>query len=80
MLVTELHGRPVECTSGELNTFTAPDGQTCGEYMASFFKNNGPGYIVNNMTTNCQYCAYSIGDQFYEPLGYAFSHRWYVYS
>jgi ABC-type multidrug transport system permease subunit len=76
MVVTELHGEPVRCTSVEYNAFTAPAGQTCGEYMANFFAAGGPGYILDNSTSNCQYCAYSVGDQFYEPLGYTFEHRW----
>lgn len=76
MLVTELHGRKVQCTDGELNRFTAPSGQTCGEYMSNFFTSGGPGYIVDNSTSDCAYCAFSVGDQFYEPLGYDFSHRW----
>jgi ABC-type multidrug transport system permease subunit len=76
MVVTELHGREVQCTTKELNTFTAPAGQNCGDYMSSFFAAGGPGYIVDNTTNSCQYCAYSVGDQFYEPLGYTFGHRW----
>ncbi|EMC93966.1 hypothetical protein BAUCODRAFT_75202 [Baudoinia panamericana UAMH 10762] len=76
LVATELHGLPVVCTETELNHFTAPAGQTCGEYMASFFANGGPGYIVNNMTSDCAYCAYSVGDQFYEPLGISFDKRW----
>lgn len=75
-VVTELHGRPVECTPSQLNTFTPPDGQTCGQYMENFFSNGGAGYLVNNVTDVCQYCAYKVGDQFYEPLGYNFEHRW----
>jgi ATP-binding cassette subfamily G (WHITE) protein 2 (SNQ2) len=76
MLVTELHGREVVCKPSELNVFTAPDGVNCGSYMASYFANGGPGYLVNNNTQSCEYCAYSVGDQFYEPLGYDFGNRW----
>ncbi|KAJ9640005.1 ATP-binding cassette transporter snq2 [Coniosporium tulheliwenetii] len=76
MVVTELHELPVQCTPGELNSFTAPPGQDCGTYMADFFANGGPGYIVNNVTDACQYCAFAVGDQFYEPLGYSFGYRW----
>lgn len=81
MVVTELHDRPVKCTPQEFNTFTSPLGQNCGEYMADFFRGAagqlpGAGYLANNLTSNCEYCAYSIGDQFYEPLGYSFSNRW----
>ncbi|KAF1991282.1 ABC transporter [Aulographum hederae CBS 113979] len=76
MVVTELHERAVTCTAGELNRFTAPEGQDCGSYMADFFANGGPGYLTNNATSNCEYCAYSVGDEFYGPLGYSFDNRW----
>ncbi|KAL8949506.1 MAG: hypothetical protein Q9222_004383, partial [Ikaeria aurantiellina] len=58
MIVTELHDRPITCTPSELNTFPSPAGLTCGEYMSSFFENGGPGYIVDNATSLCEYCAY----------------------
>ncbi|KAK5248348.1 ATP-binding cassette transporter snq2, partial [Cryomyces antarcticus] len=78
MVVTELHGRQVQCAPNELNSFTAPPGQTCGTYMSAFFQGAmpGPGYITNNSTSDCSYCAYSVGDQFYEPLGFTFNNRW----
>jgi ABC-type multidrug transport system permease subunit len=76
MVVTELHGLPVECKSKELNSFSAPSGETCGSYMADFFENGGAGYIAKNATELCEYCAYKVGDQFYEPLGFTFGHRW----
>jgi ATP-binding cassette subfamily G (WHITE) protein 2 (SNQ2) len=76
MLVTELHDRPVVCRSLELNSFSAPAGQTCGQYMENFFQAGGPGYLVNNVTDQCQYCAYSVGDQFYVPLDLSFDNRW----
>ncbi|TVY83887.1 ABC transporter G family member [Lachnellula suecica] len=76
MVVTELHDRPVTCKESELNPFTAPAGQNCGEYMSNFFKAGGPGYIVNNATSACQYCAYKVGDQFYSGLGLNFDNRW----
>jgi ABC-type multidrug transport system permease subunit len=76
MVVTELHGRTVQCTPTELQHFTAPAGQTCGQYMDNFFSAGGPGYIVNNATSACEYCAYSVGDQFYTALGLNFDNRW----
>jgi len=76
LVSTELHDLAVVCKPIEFNRFTAPVGQTCGEYMADFFANGGPGYILNNATSNCEYCAYSVGDQFYEPLGISFAYRW----
>jgi ATP-binding cassette subfamily G (WHITE) protein 2 (SNQ2) len=76
MIVTELHDRKVVCTPVELNTFNAPEGQNCGDYMSDYFKSGGPGYILDNATDLCQYCAYKVGDQFFEPLGLSFSNRW----
>lgn len=76
MIVTELHDRKVECTPVELNSFNAPEGQDCGSYMSDFFANGGPGYLVDNATNVCQYCAYKVGDQFFEPLGLSYHNRW----
>ncbi|KAK4183582.1 putative ATP-binding transporter [Podospora australis] len=75
-VVTALHKMPVVCSEEELNVFTAPSGQNCGEYMADFFKRGGAGYLVSNTTSDCEYCAYKVGDQFYEPLGFMFENRW----
>lgn len=75
-VVTELQGRPVQCAPREFNAFTSPPGQTCGQYMSAFFAKGGPGYIANNATDMCEYCAYKVGDQFYEPLGFRFENRW----
>jgi ATP-binding cassette, subfamily G (WHITE), member 2, SNQ2 len=76
MVSTELHDRVVECKAVEFNAFSAPDGLTCGEYMADFFANGGPGYIRDNVTSACEYCAYRVGDEFYEPFGFSFEQRW----
>lgn len=76
MVVTELHDRKVVCSAGELQHFTSLPGQTCGEYMAPYFERGGLGYIVNNATNMCEYCAYKVGDQFYSGLGFEFSNRW----
>lgn len=76
MVTTELHGREVVCTAKELNSFPSPSGQDCGEYMRNFFGRGGAGYIVSNVSDACHYCAYKIGDQFYEPLQLHFGDRW----
>ncbi|EXJ60821.1 hypothetical protein A1O7_04974 [Cladophialophora yegresii CBS 114405] len=76
MVTTELHGLPVVCKSAELNSFPAPNGTDCGEYMRDFFDGGGPGYLVSNVSDVCRYCAYKIGDQFYEPLQLHFGDRW----
>ncbi|KAG2419095.1 hypothetical protein HFD88_002199 [Aspergillus terreus] len=50
----------VTCKPSELVHFTAPLGQTCGEYMASFLSEQ-PGYLVDNSTSDCSFCKYSTG-------------------
>jgi ABC-type multidrug transport system permease subunit len=76
MVVTELHGRNVTCSSTEYNRFSAPGNETCGEYMKPFFERGGAGYILDNATQACEYCAYKIGDQFYSTFNMNFDHRW----
>jgi ATP-binding cassette, subfamily G (WHITE), member 2, SNQ2 len=75
-ITTALHGLSVRCRSHELNNFMAPPGETCGSYMKSFFAAGGSGYLVNSDTNSCQYCAYSLGDQFYGAFEYTFNTRW----
>jgi ABC-type multidrug transport system permease subunit len=51
----------VECNPSEYLTFSAPDGQTCGEYMADFLAAQ-PGYLLDaNATATCSFCQYSTG-------------------
>ena len=76
MVVTELHDQPVVCKPFEYNTFPSPADQNCGEYMAPFFENGGAGYIANNVSDICEYCAFKVGDQFFEPLLISFDNRW----
>ncbi|KAF2826817.1 hypothetical protein CC86DRAFT_322519 [Ophiobolus disseminans] len=76
MVVTELHQRKVQCTAGEFQQFRAPQGQNCGDYMSDFFASGAPGYILDNATDVCRYCAFKVGDEFYQPLGYEFGNRW----
>ena len=76
MIVTELHGRQIRCEISEYATFNAPPGQTCGSYMADYFKHGALGYLADNATTMCQFCIYNIGDDFYTPLGLSYDNRW----
>lgn len=76
MVVTELHDLPVVCAQEELNKFVAPAGMSCGAYMAEYFSNGGIGYLVDNATSACEYCAYKVGDEFYGQLDLHFNDRW----
>jgi len=76
MVTTELHELPVVCRSGEYNTFPAPAGTDCGRYMSDFFRAGGAGYLADNASQVCEYCAYKVGDQFYGPLQLNYDDRW----
>jgi ABC-type multidrug transport system permease subunit len=44
--------------------------------MKPFFENGGNGYLVDEATQACKYCAYKVGDQFYAAFSMYFDHRW----
>ncbi|KAJ6601432.1 ABC-2 type transporter-domain-containing protein [Mycena vulgaris] len=76
MVSTELHGLKIQCKSDEFATFNPPSGQTCADWARDFVSLAG-GYLDNgNDTTACRYCTYSVGDEFYTPLGISYSKRW----
>lgn len=69
LAVNELGDLKVNCNDGDLLRFSAPPGQTCGEYTANFFSYGAPGYIANPNATSpemCGYCTFSSGPEFYE--------------
>ena len=76
MAVTEISGLRITCRPEELNRFTAPLGETCASYMSSFFSRGGTGYLINGTTSNCEFCAYSVGDEFLAEMGMDWSNRW----
>ncbi|KAH7157406.1 ABC-2 type transporter-domain-containing protein [Dactylonectria estremocensis] len=76
MVTTALHELPVVCKSSEYNRFTSPDGMNCGEYMEPFFERGGSGYLASNSTSNCEYCAFRVGDEFYAAFDLDFANRW----
>lgn len=76
MVVTELHDMPVKCAEREYNTFPIPSGDTCESYAGKFMS-MAPGYIRNlTATDSCEYCAYSVGDEFFTPLALSYDNRW----
>ncbi|OJJ48427.1 hypothetical protein ASPZODRAFT_24059 [Penicilliopsis zonata CBS 506.65] len=76
MVVTELYGRDVVCRESEYDTFTPPANETCGQYMSAFFADGGLGYLKDNASSTCEYCAYKDGQQFYAEFDMSFSDRW----
>ncbi|KAL5519548.1 SNQ2_1 [Sanghuangporus vaninii] len=76
MLSTELHGLVVTCKEDEFAVFNPPSGQTCQDWAGEFVDAFG-GYLTDqNATSNCQYCQYRVGDEYFVPLNIEFSNRW----
>lgn len=68
LLANELYNLKINCRPEEFNIFQPPTGQTCGEWGSAFVE-AGPGYINNlNATSDCQYCQFDYGQDYYEPL------------
>ncbi|KAJ1940772.1 ATP-binding cassette transporter snq2 [Linderina pennispora] len=77
IITNDLHGSAVRCRKSELYSFEPPTGKTCNEYAGSWVTASGVGYINNpNATSSCQYCPYRVGDDYYAPLQWSFTHRW----
>ncbi|GAA5965734.1 hypothetical protein JCM21900_006739 [Sporobolomyces salmonicolor] len=75
LVSNELHGLEIACKESEFSTFTPPSGQTCEQWAGPYISAVG-GYLNNpNDSTNCQYCTYAVGDQFYTPLDISFGDR-----
>ncbi|KAK3846546.1 MAG: ABC-2 type transporter-domain-containing protein [Linnemannia gamsii] len=78
LVTTQLHGLEVRCHPTEYSIFQPPSGQTCIEYARAFIERaTTTGYIANeNATADCQYCQYSMGQDFYRNLNMDNAHRW----
>ncbi|KAH9929730.1 ABC-transporter [Fomitopsis serialis] len=76
MLSVELHGLQIQCAAEEFVVFSPPSAQTCQQWAGDFVDYYG-GYLNNpNATSACQYCEYSVGDEFFTPLNILYSNRW----
>ncbi|KZO94469.1 ABC-transporter [Calocera viscosa TUFC12733] len=75
MISNELYNLPIVCRDSEYYVFQPPSGQTCFEWAGDFINEVG-GYLANNnATSNCQYCQYRLGQEFYTPLNISYSTR-----
>ncbi|KAJ6023722.1 hypothetical protein N7540_004519 [Penicillium herquei] len=51
----------VNCEPSEYIKFSAPSGQTCGQYMADFLSSQAGYLLDSNATDTCSFCQYSTG-------------------
>ena len=76
MLSTAVANTNVLCAANEFLHFEAPNGQTCGQYMAQFINATG-GYLEDaGATGNCSYCTYSSTNTFLEGVSSNYGRRW----
>ncbi|CAG7930861.1 unnamed protein product [Penicillium olsonii] len=77
---TSLHNVSVVCEPSELTIFDPPTDQTCGSYAQTFLETSS-GYLLNaNATHSCEYCQYSVGDNYLATLDYAYSEHWWNWA
>ncbi|KAF1943441.1 hypothetical protein EJ02DRAFT_400483 [Clathrospora elynae] len=76
VLSATLHNIPIQCQESETAIFNAPPGQSCGSYAGAFVAQS-PGYLLNpEDTQGCQYCPYSVGDDYLSTLNIKASDKW----
>ncbi|KAI0884215.1 ABC-2 type transporter-domain-containing protein [Annulohypoxylon maeteangense] len=76
MVAAGLDGIPVQCDPSETARFDVPQNQTCQTYAGEFARTAG-GYLVNpDANSDCQYCQYSVGNQYLTTLNINADDKW----
>ncbi|TID30930.1 hypothetical protein CANINC_000483 [Pichia inconspicua] len=76
LLGVVIHDRPVICSQTEYNFLQPPTNMTCGDYLDDYFETH-TGYVNNpDESSNCEVCAYNVGDDFINSIGIYYSDRW----
>ncbi|KYR00643.1 ABC transporter G family protein [Tieghemostelium lacteum] len=77
-LVTNVLGNVnVVCEPEDLVRFTPPPGQTCDSYTKTFSE-YASGYVttIDGVDTNCGYCAFKSGTEYFNTLDWSYDNRW----
>ncbi|KAK5675209.1 Multidrug resistance protein [Elasticomyces elasticus] len=76
LLSATLGAAPVQCAEDEFQRFSAPENQTCGEYLQDYLATAG-GYIVDGgVEGSCQYCRLADTNDFLAGVGIDYANRW----
>jgi ATP-binding cassette subfamily G (WHITE) protein 2 (PDR) len=76
ILSTGLANVEVTCASNELTTFSSPEGQTCGDYMANYISTAG-GYLLDpNASSDCGYCKIKDTNVYLAAINSEYDTRW----
>ncbi|KAL2843442.1 ABC-2 type transporter-domain-containing protein [Aspergillus pseudodeflectus] len=71
-----LHGQQVRCSAAEINIFSPPQGQTCGQYLTDWLSVS-PGQVYNpSAMSGCEFCAFTNADQYLALSRIYYSQRW----
>lgn len=75
LIANELYDLKVQCAPKEYFHFNPPSQQTCAQWAGRYIAAAG-GYLANpNATTDCMYCTYADGQQYYAPFGITWGER-----
>ncbi|EPQ27059.1 uncharacterized protein PFL1_05343 [Pseudozyma flocculosa PF-1] len=77
---TSLHNIPIQCRRADLAIFNPPAGQTCGVYAGSWVESVGAQLLNPEASSACEFCQYSVSDQFAASLGADWNFRWQSYG
>ncbi|KAK6539050.1 hypothetical protein TWF694_010595 [Orbilia ellipsospora] len=69
------HDVPVVCKPNEFANYRAPGGQSCQQYTQSFINSAG-GYVDTAPDGSCNYCQFSVGDEYAASFNSFYEHRW----
>ncbi|KAF2999430.1 hypothetical protein E8E13_007547 [Curvularia kusanoi] len=76
LTTNSLYEVPVRCMSNEVTVFHLPGNTTCIGFARSFLE-SATGYLLNpDDRSNCEYCRYGFGQDYYEPFGYSVENRY----
>jgi len=77
---TGLHSRTVTCSSTEVAIMQPPSGQTCGAYLQEYATAAGGAIYNPSATSDCQYCAETVADQYLNGVSIFWDQRWRNYG
>jgi ATP-binding cassette subfamily G (WHITE) protein 2 (PDR) len=76
MLSVGVANTKLVCAANEFLSFSAPSGQTCGDFMKSYISSSG-GYLEDpSATGNCSFCQVSSTNTFLASVNANYSERW----
>jgi ATP-binding cassette subfamily G (WHITE) protein 2 (PDR) len=65
----------IQCADNEYLRFEAPQGSTCGRYLAPYLQ-QAPGYLVDDNTTSCKFCPIDSTNDYLAAVSISYSHIW----